>query len=99
MSLAPGPLTRRRFLVATAASSVVLLTGLLEACAGPPAPQSGPGGQGAAPAGQAAPGGSASNGTLKLLMSSHFVPAYDTWIDQWAQDWGTKNKMEVQVDH
>jgi multiple sugar transport system substrate-binding protein len=32
-------------------------------------------------------------------MSSHFVPAYDTWFDQWAADWGTKNKVEVQADH
>jgi multiple sugar transport system substrate-binding protein len=48
---------------------------------------------------QAAPSGFANVGTLKILMSSHFVPAYDTWFDQWAKDWGTKNKVEMQVDH
>ncbi|MBV9168596.1 MAG: extracellular solute-binding protein [Chloroflexi bacterium] len=53
----------------------------------------------AAGAPQAGPGGFAGSGPLKLLVQSHFVPAYDTWFDQWASDWGTKNKVEVQVDH
>jgi multiple sugar transport system substrate-binding protein len=53
----------------------------------------------AAPAAAVAPGGFAGGGTLKLLVRSHFVPAYDTWLDKWAADWGTKNKVEVQVDH
>jgi len=48
---------------------------------------------------QAAPGGFQGGGTLKLLVRSHFVPAYDEWLDKWAADWGTKNKVEVQVDH
>jgi multiple sugar transport system substrate-binding protein len=56
------------------------------------------GSQASGPA-QAGPGGFGNVGTLKLLMSSHFVPAYDTWFDQWAKDWGTKNKVEIQVDH
>jgi len=54
---------------------------------------------GAAPQGQAAPGGFANVGTIKILMSSHFVPAYDTWFDQWAKDWGDKNHVEIQADH
>lgn len=48
---------------------------------------------------QAAPGGFTGGGSLKLLMRSHFVPAFDTWIDKWAADWGAKNKVEMQVDH
>jgi multiple sugar transport system substrate-binding protein len=57
-------------------------------------------GAAAAPApAQAGPGGFANVGTLKILMSSHFVPAYDTWFDQWAKDWGDKNHVEMQVDH
>src|SRR5207248_8710409 len=48
---------------------------------------------------QAAPGGFTGGGSLKLLMRSHFVPAYDAWFDKWAADWGAKNKVEIQVDH
>ena len=32
-------------------------------------------------------------------MRSHFVPAYDVWFDQWAKDWGAKNKVDIEVDH
>jgi len=53
----------------------------------------------AQPAAQAGPGGFAGQGPLKLLVQSHFVPAYDTWFDKWAADWGAKNNVEVQVDH
>ncbi|HYU20816.1 MAG TPA: hypothetical protein VEQ11_19185 [Chloroflexota bacterium] len=53
----------------------------------------------AKPAAQAAPGGFAGGGSLKLLTRSHFVPAYDVWLDKWAAEWGTKNKVEVAVDH
>jgi multiple sugar transport system substrate-binding protein len=53
----------------------------------------------AKPAAQAAPGGFTGGGSLKLLMRSHFIPAFDVWFDKWAQDWGTKNKVEMQVDH
>src|SRR5688500_18442575 len=28
----------------------------------------------------------AGGGSLKLLMRSHFVPAFDTWFDKWAAD-------------
>jgi multiple sugar transport system substrate-binding protein len=39
------------------------------------------------------------SGELTILQWSHFVPAYDTWFDKMAQDWGTKNKVNVTVDH
>ena len=39
------------------------------------------------------------SGELTILQWSHFVPAYDTWFDKMAQDWGTKNKVSVTVDH
>jgi multiple sugar transport system substrate-binding protein len=48
---------------------------------------------------QAAPGGFQGGGSLKMLMRSHFVPAYDTWLDKFAADWGAKNKVEISVDH
>jgi multiple sugar transport system substrate-binding protein len=36
--------------------------------------------------------------TLRLLQWSHFVPAYDTWFDQFAKEWGDKNGVKVRVD-
>ena len=41
----------------------------------------------------------AGGGSLKILMRSHFVPAFDTWFDKWAKEWGEKNKVAVEVDH
>lgn len=38
-------------------------------------------------------------GSLNLLLWSHFVPAFDVYFDKWAQDWGTKNHVNVTVDH
>jgi multiple sugar transport system substrate-binding protein len=38
-------------------------------------------------------------GELKIVMWSHFVPAYDTWFDKFAQDWGHANGVEVTVAH
>src|SRR5689334_23108853 len=37
--------------------------------------------------------------TLTIVQWSHFVPAYDKWFDQFAKDWGEKNKIAVTVDH
>ena len=36
---------------------------------------------------------------LKIVQWSHFVPAYDTWFDKFAKDWGEKNRVSVTVDH
>ncbi len=41
----------------------------------------------------------AADKTLKIIQWSHFVPAYDTWIDAFAKDWGEKNGIDVTVDH
>src|SRR5215471_18017928 len=96
-------LSRRRLLLGIASGGGLLaMQSLLAACAGPSAAPAGAPTTGAAPpsgAAQAGPRGFGNVGTLKLLMSSHFVPAYDTWFDQWAKDWGTKNGIEIQVDH
>ena len=48
---------------------------------------------------QTAPGGFTGGGSLKLLMRSHFIPAYDAWFDQFAQDWGAKHNVTMEVDH
>src|SRR5262245_35041920 len=55
----------------------------------------------AKPAGaQTAPVGKPKSGsTLKILVWSHFVPAYDTWLDNYAKSWGEKNGVQVTVDH
>jgi len=37
--------------------------------------------------------------TLTIVQWSHFVPEYDKWFDDFAKDWGSKNKIEVTVDH
>ena len=36
---------------------------------------------------------------LSIVQWSHFVPAYDTWFDKFAKDWGDKNNIAVTVDH
>ncbi len=41
----------------------------------------------------------ADNKSLSIVQWSHFVPAYDTWFDKFAKDWGAKNKIAVTVDH
>ncbi len=37
--------------------------------------------------------------SLRMLMWSHFVPAYDAWLDDFARKWGEKNGVRVRVDH
>ena len=37
--------------------------------------------------------------SLSIVQWSHFVPAYDKWFDNFAKDWGEKNKIAVTVDH
>jgi multiple sugar transport system substrate-binding protein len=37
--------------------------------------------------------------TLSIVQWSHFVPAYDKWFDNFARDWGSKNNVQVTVDH
>jgi multiple sugar transport system substrate-binding protein len=90
-------MSRRRFLMLAGSTTSLVL---LAACGGaPPAQQPAPAGGAAQPAAQAGPGGFSGGGSLKVLMTAHFIPAYDAWVDQWAADWGAKNKVEVIVDH
>ncbi len=37
--------------------------------------------------------------TLRILEWNHFVPAYDTYFDKLAVDWGKANGVTVRVDH
>src|SRR5215468_10407118 len=36
---------------------------------------------------------------LSILQWSHFIPAYDTWIDGFVKDWGQKNGVDATIDH
>jgi multiple sugar transport system substrate-binding protein len=49
----------------------------------------------------AAPASTKSNGPkqLRILQWSHFIPAYDTWIDGFVKDWGQKNGVDASIDH
>jgi len=90
-------LSRRQLLKGAAAAAVVPIAA---ACVG------GSSGGGAATpkastSGAAAASGAAKklSGSLSIVQWSHFVPAYDTFFDKWAKDWGTKNGVDVKVDH
>ena len=37
--------------------------------------------------------------SVRMIMWSHFVPAYDAWLDDFARKWGEKNGVKVRVDH
>jgi multiple sugar transport system substrate-binding protein len=40
------------------------------------------------------------SGELKIMQWTHFVPAYDTWLDNtYIKQWGEKNDVEVKIDH
>ena len=91
--------TRRRMVALGAAAAGAGLGPLLAACAGPGQPAAEPT-KGPAAQGTAAPAVTAAlSGELNIVQWSHFVPAYDTWFDKYAADWGTKNKVKVTVDH
>jgi multiple sugar transport system substrate-binding protein len=39
-------------------------------------------------------------GDLRIMQWAHFVPAYDTWLDNtYVKQWGEANDVEVKVDH
>lgn len=37
--------------------------------------------------------------TLRIITWSHFVPAFDTWFDPFAEKWGESRGVKVTVDH
>jgi ABC-type glycerol-3-phosphate transport system substrate-binding protein len=37
--------------------------------------------------------------SLSILTWNHFVPAYDTYFDNFVKDWGNQNNVKVSVDH
>jgi hypothetical protein len=47
---------------------------------------------------QATPVVDVSGTTLKMLQWQHFVPTYDTWFQEFVQEWGEANGVEVTLD-
>src|SRR5262245_46942471 len=37
--------------------------------------------------------------SLRVLMWSHFVPAYDAWLDDFSKKWGEQNGVKIRIDH
>src|SRR5712691_5276791 len=94
--------SRRRFLIVSVSGvAAAAFTSLLSACGGgqTAAPAAATPAAGQPAAAQAGPGGFSGGGSLKILMRSHFVPAFDTWFDKWADDWAEKNKVNLEHDH
>src|SRR5947208_5647859 len=62
-------------------------------------------GLGAAAAACAPPGattttsGGGGKKQVRILQWSHFIPAYDTWLDGFVKDWGSKNGVDATIDH
>lgn len=77
------PITRRRLLAGAAS---VGLGAMAAACAPPGASSSSTSGGGG-------------KKQLRILQWSHFIPAYDTWIDGFVKDWGQKNGVDASIDH
>ena len=73
----------------------------LAACVGAQQQPGAPGASAAATAAAsaAATGAKKLGGSLSIIQWAHFVPAYDVFFDKWAKDWGTKNGVDVTVDH
>lgn len=91
-------LSRRQLLKGAAAAAVVPIAA---ACVGQSPSSGGAATSKATASGAAAATGAAKklSGSLSIVQWSHFVPAYDTFFDKWAKDWGTKNGVDVKVDH
>jgi multiple sugar transport system substrate-binding protein len=52
-----------------------------------------------APGVSSGPSAAQSNKSLKILQWSHFVPAYDKWIDGFVKSWGQSTGIAASIDH
>ena len=94
-------LSRRTFLIGTGVAAAAVLAGCGNGGGGGgggSTPQGG-GTTGPAPTETFAAPTAKLNGSLKILMWSHFVPRHDVWFDKFAKDWGKKVGVTVTVDH
>ena len=95
-----GPeLSRRTFLIGTGLAAAALAAGCGSSGSGSGSAPKASGTTGPAPAETFAAPASKLNGSLKILMWSHFVPRHDVWFDKFAKDWGKKVGVNVTVDH
>lgn len=85
--------SRRTVLKGAAAAAAIPIAA---ACVGASTSTSSPAASKAAATGTAAP--AKLSGDLKILQWSHFIPAFDTYLDKWAGDWGAKNGVKVTID-
>jgi multiple sugar transport system substrate-binding protein len=89
-------LDRRTLLKGAAAAAAIPIAA---ACIGTPSTS---GGATTAPAATASGGASPTpkklSGDLNILQWSHFVPDFDTYLNKWADEWGTKNGVKVKID-
>ena len=37
--------------------------------------------------------------SLRIITGSHFVPAYDAWLDDFVKKWGDQNGVKARIDH
>ena len=95
-----GPdLSRRTFLIGTGLAAAALAAGCGSSSSGSGGTPKASGTTGPAPTETFAAPASKLNGSLKILMWSHFVPRHDVWFDKFAKDWGKKVGIDVTVDH
>jgi multiple sugar transport system substrate-binding protein len=38
-------------------------------------------------------------GSLSIVQWTHVIGGFDAWLNGWAKDWGTRNDVDVRVDH
>ncbi len=38
-------------------------------------------------------------GTLSIVQWTHVIGGFDAWFNGWAEEWGSRNDVEVRVDH
>ena len=44
-------------------------------------------------------GGRQLGGSLSIVQWTHVIGGFDLWFNGWAKDWGTRNDVDVKVDH
>ena len=81
---------------AAAAAAPVLASCIGQQAAGPSPSASASASASAAPTGVGAR--PKLSGELKILQWSHFVPDFDTYLNGWAEKWGTTNGVKVTID-
>jgi multiple sugar transport system substrate-binding protein len=93
--------TRRQVLRAAGAVGAGLAATTFAACApsGKPSNQQPSAGTSGSPSGGTTTFKPPQGASLNILVWSHFVPAFDKYLDQYVKDWGSQNNVKVNIDH